>query len=64
MVSKKKKKKDSQIMFYRYYVFAPFEPHIKQEVKWTGSVQPAPPAAACGTTNLNKLIEFLKLTGN
>lgn len=36
----------------------------RMDVKWNGSVHQAPPAAACGTTNLNKLIEFLKLTGN
>lgn len=56
-----KKKKDSQIMFYRYCVFALLESRIKQDIKWIGSVHRAP---ACGTTNLNKLIEFLKLTGN
>lgn len=58
-------KKDSQIIiFYRYYVFALFESHIKQDIKWNGSIHQAPPAATCGKTNLNKLIEFLKLTGN
>lgn len=58
-------KKDSKIIrFYRYYAFALFESHIQQDIKWNGFVHQAPPAATCGTTNLNKLIEFLKLTCN